>query len=52
MPDQKLPESKTFAYDWVEPPKLRAKREEYERRYQQKVRDMGSDKEKIKDAGK
>ena len=47
----KLPESKTYDYTWVENARLRAAREALERKFQQKVRDMGNDAEKIKESG-
>ncbi|XP_063692724.1 uncharacterized protein LOC134824685 [Bolinopsis microptera] len=44
----KLPESRTYEYTWVESARLREAREALEKKFQQKVRDLGDDAEKVK----
>lgn len=47
----KLPESRTYEYTWVESPRLREAREALEKKFQQKVRDLGTDADKVKESG-
>ena len=46
-----MPESRTYEYTWVESPRLREAREALEKKFQQKVRDLGTDADKVKESG-